>query len=79
MTSQIRDPQPRLRQTLAISTRGRKNAVRKSTVCDKALLALFGVSRSVPVLKFEERPGKYNVVQKIEEERKMRELLKAVS
>ena len=54
---------PRLRQTLAISARGRKNAVWKRTVCDQFCSPFYSVFRRVPVSKFEERPRKYNVEQ----------------
>ena len=52
MTSQKRDPPPRLNQTLAISGQFVISSTRR-----------FSVIRSVPVSKFEESPGKYNVEQ----------------
>ena len=86
-SSQKRDPHPpRLRQTLAISARVRKHVVWKRTVCDH-FCSQFNVFRSVPVSKFEERPGKCNVEQiktlfkckGLKHLRKTRELLNAVS
>ena len=77
---------PRLRQTLAIPARVRKHVVWKRTVCDP-FCSQFSVFRSVPVSKFEERPGKCNVEQiktlfkckGLKHLRKTRELLNAVS
>ena len=82
MTSQKRDPPPRLRQTLAIPGRGRKNAVWKRRVCDqfcssfqRSSFEIRGKSR-----KIQSRTNQ-NIaqVQRIEAERKIRELLNAVS
>ena len=52
MTSQKRDPPPRLRQTLAISGQFAISSTRRSSVF-----------RSVPVSKLEQSPEKYNVEQ----------------
>ena len=82
MTSQKRDPPPRLRQTLAIPGRGRKNAVWKRRVCDqfcssfqRSSFEIRGKSRKIQCRTNQNIAQ----VQRIEAERKIRELLNAVS